>query len=167
MSFGWRKVIFSRFRDNQTQSLVQCEQISSKQHHRLFLHPFLWEKRDLEVSKSPSYISMRSDPPNHICLLKVLISRLFHLSPCSLSVLMSAISCSPALFADGRDERDGAGWLLGYWALSTNGRPRQGCFHAPPPRRQPSEQHSHLSAVFVFPHSFLHLFGKSLTSSFS
>lgn len=56
-------------------------------------------------------------------------------------------SCSPALFTDGRDERDGAGWLLGYWALSTNGRPRQGRFHAPPPRRQPSEQHSHLSTV--------------------
>lgn len=81
-------------------------------------------------------------------------NKLSHLSPasppCSLSVFMAAshtISCSPALFADGRDERDGAGWLLGYWALSTNGRPWQGRFHAPPPRRQPSEQHSHFSTL--------------------
>lgn len=83
-----------------------------------------------------------------------LVNHLYYLYPYSLSAFMAAshtISCSPALFADGRDERDGAGWLLGYWALSTNGRPRQGRFHAPPSRRQPSEQHSHLSTLFLPP----------------
>lgn len=58
-----------------------------------------------------------------------------------------AVIASPALFPDSRDERVGAGWLLGHWPLSTNGRPRQGRFHAPPPRRQPSEQHCHVPTV--------------------
>lgn len=91
--------------------------------------------------------------PNSPTLKLSTVPDIFQLFPYSLLAIMAAshtISCSPALFTDGRDERDGAGWYLGYWAISTNGRPRQGRFHAPPPRRQPSEQHPHLSTVFVF-----------------
>lgn len=108
---------------------------------------------------SPSSHSHTSDLSETLNSLLSLDNKLSHLptlppitpTPCQFSRQRHTISCSPALFSDGRDERDGAGWLLGYRALSTNGRPRQGRFHAPPPRRQPSEQHSHLSTLFLFP----------------
>lgn len=112
-------------------------------------------KKEKKLQRHSPYTNLPNSStslrPSVLCFLWITNSPTYPPpSPCSLSVFMAAshtISCSPALFADGRDERDGAGWLLGYWALSTNGRPWQGRFHAPPPRRQPSEQHSHFSTL--------------------
>ncbi len=61
---------------------------------------------------------------------------------------------SPSVSADSRDERDGAGRVLGHWALYADGRPWQGCFHASTPSRQPSERLI-LSFLCVFPLPFL------------
>lgn len=61
---------------------------------------------------------------------------------------------SPSVSADSRDERDGAGRVLGHWALSADGRSWQGCFHASTPSRQPSERLI-LSFLHVSPLPFL------------
>ncbi len=65
-----------------------------------------------------------------------------------------AVTWSPSVSADSRDERDGAGRVLGHWALYADGRPWQGCFHASTPSRQPSERLI-LSFLCVFPLPFL------------
>lgn len=57
--------------------------------------------------------------------------------------------CSPCVFADGRDERDGAGRLRRHWSLSPNGRAREGCLHAPASSWQPSE-HLHPLTLLRF-----------------
>ena len=98
----------------------------------LFTHPHQIFPHTIFGSMRPSVLCFPTYPPSFPPR-----------TPVGLHGSRYTISCSPAMFTDGRDERDGAGWLLGYWPLSTNGRPRQGRFHAPPPRRQPSEQHSH------------------------
>lgn len=148
----------SRFCMEYTRSLIHIKpkHLFSHSSHSLKLK----QQRKKKGSVTHHTHTQPISPTNYLYLSDTLSSllsldnRLSHLSPYSLSVFMAAshsISCSPALFADGRDERDGAGWLLGYRALSTNGRPWQGRFHAPPPRRQPSEQHSHFSTLFLFP----------------
>lgn len=76
------------------------------------------------------------------------------LALCSCLLSLGSHAWSPSVSADSRDERDGPGRVLGHWALSADGRPWQGCFHASTPSRQPSER-------LIL--SFLHVF--SLFSS--
>ncbi len=156
--------------------------LSTYDPNTLFLFFFFHSSHNLKLkNKGKKRQSPSSHSPNSptdyfylsetLSFLLSLDNKLSHLSPYSSLISFHGsrhtISCSPALFADGRDERDGAGWLLGYWALSTNGRPWQGRFHAPPPRRQPSEQHSHLSTLFLFPPFSLFLISFCLKRSYS